>query len=119
VLESAFDELGLGLEDVQRIVLTHYHGDHLGQAERIRRAASLEVWTHEDEAPMCELFSAERDERIEDTEALFREYGVPEELRDRQRAQRGGGGSGSALRRHGHRPALRGGESVPFKSFSL
>jgi glyoxylase-like metal-dependent hydrolase (beta-lactamase superfamily II) len=119
-LESAFDALGLGLEDVRRIVLTHYHGDHLGQAEQLRRGAPLEVWTHEDEASMCELFSAERDERIEDTEALFREYGVPEELLARQTAMRRRWAAEDPLcgaTRVDRR--LRSGDRVPFKDFEL
>jgi len=120
VLESAFDSLGLGLEDVQRIVLTHYHGDHLGQAEQLRRAASLEVWAHEDEAEMCELFSAERDERIEDTEALFREYGVPDDLVARQTAMRRRFVAEDPLcdaTRVDRR--LRSGDHIPFKDFEL
>jgi glyoxylase-like metal-dependent hydrolase (beta-lactamase superfamily II) len=89
VLEGALDELGYGLADVGRIVLTHYHGDHLGQAETIRgEAKGLELLAHEDDAEMCDSFSAERDERIEDTEALFREYGVDPELLARQTALR-------------------------------
>jgi glyoxylase-like metal-dependent hydrolase (beta-lactamase superfamily II) len=119
-LESAFDALGLGLDELRRIVLTHYHGDHLGQAESLRRAASLEVWTHEDEASMCEQFSAERDERIEDTEALFREYGVPEELLARQTALRRRWVAEDPLceaTRVDRR--LRAGDRVPFKDFEL
>ncbi|MEN8184485.1 MAG: MBL fold metallo-hydrolase [Myxococcota bacterium] len=88
-LESALEVLGYGLGDVGRIVLTHYHGDHLGQARSIRQAGGgLEVQVHEDDADMCESFSAERDERIEGTEALFREYGVPVDLRARQTEMR-------------------------------
>ena len=37
---------------------------------------------------MCEHFSAERDENVEGTDRLFRDFGVPEELRARQRAVR-------------------------------
>jgi glyoxylase-like metal-dependent hydrolase (beta-lactamase superfamily II) len=84
-LETALETLGHGLEDVRRILLTHYHGDHLGQAEVVRRAGpGLEVACHEDEAPMVENFSAERDERVEDTDRLFQLFGVPGELRARQ-----------------------------------
>ena len=91
VLESALDELGYGLGDVGRIVLTHYHGDHLGQAQVIREVGGdPELLVHEDDAEMCESFSAERDERIEDTEALFREHGVEGDLLARQTALRRG-----------------------------
>lgn len=88
-LEAALEALGYGLEDVRRVVLTHWHGDHLGQAETLRRAnGDLEVWTHALEAIWCEDFTQERDLAIEDTEALFREAGVPEEILGAQTAQR-------------------------------
>jgi glyoxylase-like metal-dependent hydrolase (beta-lactamase superfamily II) len=120
-LEAALDALGHGLDDVERIVLTHYHGDHRGQAETLRRAGGdVEVWCHEEEAIWCEDFSAERDENVEGTEALFREYGVPEELLARQ----------TALLREGlHQDpfceatridrVLREGDPVAFKDFAL
>jgi glyoxylase-like metal-dependent hydrolase (beta-lactamase superfamily II) len=120
ILESAFDALGLGLEDLRRIVLTHYHGDHLGQAEQLRTASAPEVWTHEDEAEMCEGFSAERDERIEETELLFREYGVPEDLLARQTVQRRRFVTEDPLcdaTRVDRR--LRAGDRIPFKDFEL
>ena len=88
-LEAAFDTLGHGLDEVERVVLTHYHADHLGQAQSLRDAgARLEVWAHEDDAFLCENFSAERDENIEGTAELFRDFGVTEELIERQTAMR-------------------------------
>lgn len=88
-LEAALDALGLGPDDVQRVVLTHHHGDHLGQAQSLRDAgARLEVWAHAVEAPTIEAWSAERDEAIDATNDLFREYGVPEDVIDRQTAMR-------------------------------
>jgi glyoxylase-like metal-dependent hydrolase (beta-lactamase superfamily II) len=88
-LEAGLADLGHRLSDVRRIILTHYHGDHLGQAETLRRAgAELEVFAHRDEAAMIEAFSAERDENIEATNALFAEYGVPDDLIAKQTAVR-------------------------------
>jgi glyoxylase-like metal-dependent hydrolase (beta-lactamase superfamily II) len=120
-LAAALEALGYGLEEVRRVLLTHFHGDHLGQAETLRRAApGLEVWVHEADADMCESFSAERDENIEGTDRLFRDFGVPAGLRDRQRAQRERFVREDPLcdatvidRR------LRDGEVVPFKDFGL
>jgi glyoxylase-like metal-dependent hydrolase (beta-lactamase superfamily II) len=123
-LESALDILGLGLEDIQRIVLTHFHADHLGQAETIRkRNPDVEVWAHELEAPYIEFFSRERDENFEGTSDLFREFGVPAELIERQRQRYTRNASDNealplceptrvdCLLRHGDR--------VPFKDFEL
>lgn len=120
-LETGLDALGYGLEDLARIVLTHWHGDHLGQAESIRRAgAEVEVWTHADEALWCEDFSKERDLAIEDTEALFREAGVPETILAAQSAQRRGWLDEDPLcERTGVDCVLREGDRIEFKDFAF
>jgi len=77
-LESALEQLGYGTEDLRRIVLTHHHRDHFGQAQRLREVApDLEVWAHAESAPMIERFSPERDEDVDGLADLFREFGVP------------------------------------------
>src|SRR4051812_5917842 len=40
-------ELGHSPSDVEAIVLTHAHFDHVGFAERARREWSVPVWVHE------------------------------------------------------------------------
>ncbi len=83
-LEAALDGLGHGVEDIRRIVLTHYHRDKLGQAERLRGVTdSLEVCAHVDEAPMIEGFSAARDENVDGMAALMLDHGVPAPLVER------------------------------------
>jgi glyoxylase-like metal-dependent hydrolase (beta-lactamase superfamily II) len=120
-LEAGLDALGLGVEDLQRVVLTHWHGDHLGQAETLRRAgADIEVWTHVDEAIWCEDFSKERDLAIEDTEALFREAGVPEEILAAQSAQRRGWLAEDPLcERTRVDRVVREGDRIEFKDFAF
>jgi glyoxylase-like metal-dependent hydrolase (beta-lactamase superfamily II) len=120
-LAAALEALGHGVEELGRVLLTHYHGDHLGQAASLRRAApGLEVWCHEDDAEMCEGFSAARDENIEGTDRLFRDFGVPEALRARQRALRESWldqdplCDASPIDRR-----LRDGDAVEFKTFAL
>jgi len=121
-LESAFDHFGLEFEDVRRVVLTHHHTDHMGQVQMLRDAgADLELWVHADDAADVELYSMERDERIDVGNELFREYGVPDDLLMRQAEQI----------RHwiSQEPPLceptrvdrrlRGGDRVPFKDFEL
>lgn len=87
-LETALDQFGLELADVRRVVLTHHHTDHMGQVQTLRDAgADLELWVHDDDAADVELYSMERDERIDVGNELFREYGVPEDLLARQAQQ--------------------------------
>lgn len=121
-LEAAFDELGVGLDEVRRVVLTHHHTDHMGQVQSLREAgAELELWVHEDDAEDVELYTMERDERIDEGNEVFREYGVPEELLQRQareiRAWIEREPALCAATRVERR--LRAGDRVPFKDFEL
>jgi glyoxylase-like metal-dependent hydrolase (beta-lactamase superfamily II) len=43
-LPSALSQLGRSLGDVAAVVLTHYHSDHVGSAERIRAEAGATVF---------------------------------------------------------------------------
>src|SRR5437773_10333736 len=43
-LPAALSELGRPLDAVAAVVLTHYHSDHVGSAERIRTAANAAVF---------------------------------------------------------------------------
>jgi glyoxylase-like metal-dependent hydrolase (beta-lactamase superfamily II) len=121
-LESALDALGLELGDVRRVILTHYHTDHMGQAETLREAgADLELWVHEDDADDVAHFSVEREERVDETNALFTEHGVPQALLARQadrirREMRAGPPLAAATRVDWR---LRDGDRVPFKDFEL
>ena len=51
-LQDALRRLGRGLGDVEAIVLTHAHFDHVGFAERARRELGLPVYVHENDAPL-------------------------------------------------------------------
>lgn len=121
-LSSSLDGLGHGIEEIERVVVTHYHRDHVGQVQSLRDAGvELEVWAHEDAVAMVENFSVERIEDLDGTAELFREYGVPEDLLTRMNALR---------REHQRREpvfceptrvdrALRDGDTIAFKDFEL
>jgi glyoxylase-like metal-dependent hydrolase (beta-lactamase superfamily II) len=47
--EHALGTLGRQREDVQALVLTHGHFDHIGFAERARRELGVPVWVHEND----------------------------------------------------------------------
>jgi glyoxylase-like metal-dependent hydrolase (beta-lactamase superfamily II) len=121
-LSSALEALGYGIEDIERVVLTHYHRDHLGQAESLRESAdALEVWAHQDAVPAIELFSPERDENIAGTASLFRDYGVPEDLVEEMtlwRSQKLSEGPALCRATRVDRP-LRDGDRLSFKDLAL
>ena len=48
------DTLGHRLGDLDAVVLTHAHPDHVGFAERARREGPTSVWVHEDDAAVAQ-----------------------------------------------------------------
>ena len=75
-LERALDQVGLKVEHVRLLVITHAHADHCGQAHPIADRAGCEVWAHPDH----QHFSAYADDpdaaharRVE----IARQSGVP------------------------------------------
>lgn len=50
ILSEGLQKHGLGVSDIQRVILTHKHIDHIGNAWRIQEAGNAEVFIHELEA---------------------------------------------------------------------
>lgn len=53
-IEALLKEIGIRLEDIQRIILTHQDLDHVGSAAAIVRASCAEVWAHAADTPYIE-----------------------------------------------------------------
>jgi glyoxylase-like metal-dependent hydrolase (beta-lactamase superfamily II) len=51
-LIEALKNLGRMLSDVEAVVLTHAHFDHLGFAERARAQLGVPAWVHENDVPL-------------------------------------------------------------------
>ncbi|MEO0899623.1 MAG: MBL fold metallo-hydrolase [Bacteroidota bacterium] len=47
LIEAAFQSLGIKLEDIQHIILTHIHPDHTGELEKIKNLSGATTWMHE------------------------------------------------------------------------
>jgi len=52
-LGELLGRIGRSLSDVEAIVLTHAHFDHVGFAERARRELRVPVYVHENDVPLC------------------------------------------------------------------
>jgi glyoxylase-like metal-dependent hydrolase (beta-lactamase superfamily II) len=107
---KALDELeqqlaghGRRIEDLERIVITHQHLDHLGLVAILARRSGAEVCTLDLLAPVVEDFSSHAESDDELAEALMLRHGIPGDvvtaLRAVSRMARGWGGSAPVTHR--------------------
>jgi glyoxylase-like metal-dependent hydrolase (beta-lactamase superfamily II) len=62
LLVRAVAGLGRGLDDLEAVLLTHAHADHIGTAERARTTAGARVWVHRGDADMATTGTAPRND---------------------------------------------------------
>jgi glyoxylase-like metal-dependent hydrolase (beta-lactamase superfamily II) len=101
-LEHALRERGRRIEDLERIVVTHQHLDHLGLVGILANRSGAEVCALDVLAPVMEEFGAHAERDDELAEALMLRHGIPRDvvtaLRSVSRAYRGWGGSAAVDR---------------------
>ena len=116
-LERALAEHGRRIEDLERILISHQHMDHLGLVDILARRSGAEVCTLDLLAPLIEDFTAEAERDDELAEVLMLRHGIPRDvvtaLRAVSRSYRGWGGSTPVGRR------LHDGETLEFAGRSL
>ncbi|HLI59274.1 MAG TPA: MBL fold metallo-hydrolase [Solirubrobacteraceae bacterium] len=81
-LERAMSQVGLRLEQVKLLVITHAHNDHWGQALPIVERSGCEMWVHPASAlALAHLADPEAELRLR--LEVGRQSGVPQEVLDR------------------------------------
>ena len=83
VLDSALKKLGVSLEDVERLIFTHRHVDHIGMANRIKMISDAETYIHESEKNAASNFYEEFDKTVESFLTPIAEAGVPRHILER------------------------------------
>ena len=94
-LERALDQVGLRLDHVRLIVLTHAHVDHCGEAPAIADRAGCQVWLH----PRHEHYTRslrDPEQALLRRAEVARQSGVPEPAVLRWLEQRRSSGTGQA-----------------------
>jgi glyoxylase-like metal-dependent hydrolase (beta-lactamase superfamily II) len=82
-------QLDCRVEDITKILLTHGHTDHYGQARRIHELSGCELWAHENLWITVERMSPPP-ERLEIELYFYALWGVDKELVDQALARRAG-----------------------------
>ena len=78
-LAAALDKQGVSFGEIDRIFLTHWHGDHVGQAHHIQDVSGAEVYIHEADAPLIEGDETAWEEMGETQRRLFDHWGMPDQ----------------------------------------
>lgn len=84
-LEAGLAAHDVTFEDVDAVVLTHWHPDHAGLAGEIQAAGGAEVYVHEADAPLVDGSEPHFGEDPEAQTRVFDRWGMPEAARDRLR----------------------------------
>lgn len=85
VTDQSWDDLcngiracGHDITDIERVILTHHHADHVGQCARIVEVSGAEVWGHPDILEQDRLSHMHDDAARDFFVGIMREFGVPE-----------------------------------------
>jgi glyoxylase-like metal-dependent hydrolase (beta-lactamase superfamily II) len=116
-LERALAGHGHSIEDLELLIVTHQHIDHLGLLDVLARRSGAEVAALDVLAPYVERYSDDAEADDEFADALMRRHGIPEDLvfalRSVSRAFRAWGSSAQVTR------PLRDGERLSFRDREL
>jgi glyoxylase-like metal-dependent hydrolase (beta-lactamase superfamily II) len=81
-LEAGLAREGLRLEDIELLLATHHHLDHVGLAATIQRRSGARVAVLDRVADYAERYSAEVEEDRRFARALLAHHGVPDQVVD-------------------------------------
>src|SRR3954447_16802362 len=79
-LEAGLREQGLGIEDLELVLLTHHHVDHIGLAAEIRRRSGAAIAALDRLADYATGYAGEVDHDRAFAHRLMRFHGVPEHV---------------------------------------
>src|SRR5438270_3863114 len=78
-LDAAFDRLGVRIDQIRRILITHIHPDHFGLAGELRERSGAELVIHRLEVALMEPRCARAEDLVQDVARWLAVNGVPEE----------------------------------------
>ncbi len=80
-LTAGLQQAGCAIEQIRRILITHIHPDHFGQAARIRGAARAQLYVHRLEVALMEPRYADVDQLLGEVARWLEVNGCPPEDR--------------------------------------
>ncbi|MFA9418187.1 MBL fold metallo-hydrolase [Natrinema sp. HArc-T2] len=80
-LRDGITDAGLALEDVEHVLVTHWHIDHAGLTARLADRANATVHAHRNDAPLIGEYATARPQRLRRDRQVLAQWGVPESIR--------------------------------------
>ena len=81
-LKSGLESYGTSIDEIDRILITHHHGDHSGLAGRIQARSGCSVHVHTQDAPLVEQDPYEQAETDDTLEYYLDHWDVPTDKQD-------------------------------------
>jgi glyoxylase-like metal-dependent hydrolase (beta-lactamase superfamily II) len=79
-LERQLEALGHGIDDLELVIITHQHIDHLGLVDIVAKRSGAEVAALDLLVPFVENFGDDSERDDEEAAALMRRHGISEEV---------------------------------------
>jgi glyoxylase-like metal-dependent hydrolase (beta-lactamase superfamily II) len=79
-LERQLEALGHRIEDIELVIVTHQHIDHLGLVDIVAKRSGAEVAAIDVAVPFLENFGGDAERDDEEAAALMRRHGISEEV---------------------------------------
>jgi glyoxylase-like metal-dependent hydrolase (beta-lactamase superfamily II) len=79
-LERQLEALGHGIEDLERVIITHQHIDHLGLVDIIAKRSGAEVSAIDVVVPFVENFGDDAERDDEEAAGLMLRHGISQEV---------------------------------------
>jgi glyoxylase-like metal-dependent hydrolase (beta-lactamase superfamily II) len=79
-LERQLDALGHRIEEIELVIITHQHLDHLGLADIVANRSGADVAALDRVVPFLENFGDDAERDDEEAAALMRRHGISEEV---------------------------------------